>query len=48
MHPKGYNPQFQQLFNCITSYQASNKKIQSISRENEAQQYRDGRSLLIL
>lgn len=45
MYPKGYNPQYEQLFNVLRSFK---NKVIPISRENEAQQYREEKSLLIM
>jgi len=45
MNQRGNNPQYTQLFNVLQGYKY---KVTPINRENDVQNYKDGKSLLIL
>jgi len=45
MHPKGYNQNYEQLYAIMSGFK---NKVMPISRENEAQNHREGKSLLVL
>ena len=45
MNQRGNNPQYSQLFNVLQGYK---NIVTTINRENDVQNYKDGKSLLIL